>query len=363
MNKTKIRGIRRGGVYAWKRGRLGEKQMTIEDYKDVIKKVEKLTYTQDWKSYNLAKTREKTMALQLLTELLELIEIPEKKKMGRPSFTFKEQILSMFIYIWSRSSSRRAVADIEMAKRLKLISRTPCFTTILLMFNKAGMDNKLLELIEITSLPLRMFEDHLSVDSSGFSTSTFERWFNIRTQKPSKLRNWVKANLIVGSKTNIIITVTIKNGTSADCPELIPLVKKAVKHFNPKEISADKAYLSRNNLNTIAKVGAIPYIPMKSNSSRRPKGCPVWKATFDYFYNNQEEFMKHYHQRSNVETTFSMIKRNFGNKLRTKKFNSQVCEVLMKCLCHNLSVLVQESFELGLKIDLNKCAEIHLAHK
>ena len=27
-----------------------------------------------------------------------------------------------------------------------------------------------------------------------------------------------------------------------------------------------------------------------------------------FFYENQEEFMKHYHSRSNVETTFSMIK-------------------------------------------------------
>ena len=46
-----------------------------------------------------------------------------------------------------------------------------------------------------------------------------------------------------------------------------------------------------------------------------------------------------------------------------EKDESQVNEILMKCICHNLAVLVQEGFELGLEIDLNSCAKYVLAQK
>ena len=38
-----------------------------------------------------------------------------------------------------------------------------------------------------------------------------------------------------------------------------------------------------------------------------------------HFYSlNQERFMHSYHKRSNVETTFHMIKSKFGDSLRSK---------------------------------------------
>jgi len=130
-----------------------------------------------------------------------------------------------------------------------------------------------------------------------------------------------------------------------------------------KEVSADKAYLARENLNKIAEKGAIPFIPFKSNSVWNQKGSRLWKEMWLFFYQNQEEFMRHYHARSNVETTFSMLKRIYGNYLRMKSETGQINEILMKCLCHNLTVLVQESFELGIKIDFKNCAEMYFAQK
>ena len=188
-------------------------------------------------------------------------------------------------------------------------------------------------------------------------------WLDMRTQKPKKVRHWKKVHVLSGAKTNIIVGVVVKDGTSPDCPELIPLVEKASKHFDMKEVSADKAYLSRANLKAIAEAGAIPLIPFKKNSIQNPRGCKLWKTMFTFFHTNQVKFMEMYHQRSNVETTFSMIKRNYGNKLRMKSYDSQINEILMKCLCHNLSVLVQESFELGLEIDLNNSAEKYYEEK
>ncbi len=69
---------------------------------------------------------------------------------------------------------------------------------------------------------------------------------------------------------------------------------------------------------------------------------------------NEEEWKDHYHKRSNVETTFSMIKGKFGDALRSKSETGQVNEILLEVLCHNICVLIQEMHELGIKVELNK---------
>ncbi len=64
---------------------------------------------------------------------------------------------------------------------------------------------------------------------------------------------------------------------------------------------------------------------------------------------NQSAYMEKYHKRSNVESTFSMIKAKFGDALRSKTERAQINEALCKVLCHNICCLIQSMFELGLK--------------
>ena len=70
---------------------------------------------------------------------------------------------------------------------------------------------------------------------------------------------------------------------------------------------------------------------------------------FGYFTYRRDEFLAHYHKRSNVETTFSMIKRKFGDFVRSKTDVAMVNEVLCKVLAHNLVVLIHEVYELGVE--------------
>jgi len=57
--------------------------------------------------------------------------------------------------------------------------------------------------------------------------------------------------------------------------------------------------------------------------------------------------MRNYHGRSNVESTFSMIKAKFGERPRSKTETAQVNELLCKILCHNLCCLISSMYELG----------------
>ena len=113
-----------------------------------------------------------------------------------------------------------------------------------------------------------------------------------------------------------------------------------------KEVSADKAYLSAENLRVTLLQGAMPYIPFKSNSTGRTGGT-VWEKLFHFYSFKREEFLQHYHKRSNVETTFSMIKAKFGERLRCKTATAQINEALCKVVCHNLCCVIQSMYELG----------------
>ena len=67
-----------------------------------------------------------------------------------------------------------------------------------------------------------------------------------------------------------------------------------------------------------------------------------------YFMYKHEDFLNHYHKRSNVETCFHMIKTKFRDNLRSKTQTAQVNELLCKILAHNICVVIQEVNELGL---------------
>ena len=74
----------------------------------------------------------------------------------------------------------------------------------------------------------------------------------------------------------------------------------------------------------------------------------LWADLFHYFCGHRDEFLPHYHKRSNVESTFSAVKRKFGDAVRSKTDTAMVNEVLCKFLCHNLTYLIQEQETLGI---------------
>jgi len=69
---------------------------------------------------------------------------------------------------------------------------------------------------------------------------------------------------------------------------------------------------------------------------------------YHLFAYQRDAFLSRYHQRSNVETTFSMIKAKFGGSLRSKSDVGQMNDVLSKVIAHNLCVLIACFTRLGL---------------
>ena len=62
------------------------------------------------------------------------------------------------------------------------------------------------------------------------------------------------------------IDVIITNEHAADAPQFEKLIENVSKNFEIKEISADAAYSSKRNIETVLKHGGKPYIMFKSNA-------------------------------------------------------------------------------------------------
>ena len=83
-------------------------------------------------------------------------------------------------------------------------------------------------------------------------------------------------------------------------------------------------------------VGATPYIAFKINTTGAVGG--LFEKMFHFYSYKRDEFLAAYHKRSNVESTFSMVKAKFGGHIRSKGDTAQINEALCKVLCHNLCV-------------------------
>jgi transposase len=101
----------------------------------------------------------------------------------------------------------------------------------------------------------------------------------------------------------------------------------------------------------VANAGGKPYIPFRKSATGRAGGSAIWKKMFHYFQLNRDEFMEHYHKRSNIEATNAAIKRKFGETLKSKNPTAQVNELQAKIVAYNLTVVIHEMYENGINPD------------
>ncbi len=310
----------------------------------------RLTYPQAWHAYNQAQTIEVNEFDRLLRDLLESVEEPEYS-FGRPTTPIREQLFCSVQKVYSQLSSRRAKSLFNNAQTKGLLKNSPHFNTTSKFLNRKEATPILKRLIGLSALPLKEVETQFAVDSSGFRTTQFNEYCKEK-HGTKKKHKWIKAHICTGVKTNIITSIEITGENGSDSPQFAPLVQSTASNgFCLQEVLADKAYSSRANNSLVGELGGTPYIPFKVNATGKTKGnSRIWKKMFHYFLLHQEEFDQHYHKRSNVETTFHMLKMKFGDKLKSKNRIAQENELLCKALAHNIVVLIHEMQELGVSV-------------
>jgi len=317
-----------------------------------VTQVKKVSYSQDWKAYNQAQTQEITLFDGLLKDLVQSVKEPERDSslVGRKPISLNDGLFCSIQKVYSQLSSRRAHPLYRNAEAKEQLDKTPNFNTINKFLNREEIPPILHKLIALSALPLKSVESQFAVDSSSFRTTKFDDYCREK-HKMKKQHRWVKAHVMCGTKTNVITAARVTRDYSHDTNEFEPLVRSTSEGFEIKEVSADKAYSSKNNLGLVDELGGTPYIPFKENvrGARTRGGSPIWTRMYHLFQYKNEEFMSHYHKRSNAETVFHMVKMKFGDKIRSKNRVAQENELLCKFIAHNIVVLVHEMFELGIE--------------
>ncbi len=105
------------------------------------------------------------------------------------------------------------------------------------------------------------------------------------------------------------------------------------------DFCADPAYLSRNICNMVATLKRTPYVKPKKNTIRNSKDSQSWKKMVSLFKDNQDEFDRHYHRRSLVESIFAVLKIVFGNNLSSRNKLIQKKELALRVICYNIRVV------------------------
>lgn len=306
-------------------------------------------YKQNWPAYNAAKCEEKKRFVALLADLCGGVPQPPRLPgAGRSPLPLSDMVFAATYKVYVGFSSRRFTTDLRDAFVGGFVNTTPHFNSVSNYMVKPELTEILETLVTISSLPLKAVETDFAVDSSGFSTSRFIRWYNKKYGCEVDNREWVKVHLMCGVKTKIVTGVDVSGWTAHDTSYFVPLLERTAAHFGVEKVSADKAYLSHKNVQAAEGVGATPFIPFKSNTVP-PAEDSAWSRMYHYFMFNREEFAAHYHRRSNIESAFSMIKGKFGDSVRSKSDAGQINEALCKVLCHNICVLVQAIHELGIE--------------
>jgi hypothetical protein len=222
--------------------------------------------SRNWTAYDAAQSEEKRRFTVLLAELCSTMSQPEQRGKGRPRLPLSDMLFASVYKVYVGFCLRRFNSDLKQAFVDGHVNNMPHYNSLSNYLTKPELTDVLKSLITASSLPLKAVETDFAVNSSGFSTCRYVRWFNRKYGREVDNREWVKVHLMCGINTKTVAAVDISGWAANDTNYFVPLLERVAAHFDVREVSADKAYLSRKNLNAVEMVGGMPFIPFKSNT-------------------------------------------------------------------------------------------------
>lgn len=329
------------------------RQKLLKDFKEFYDPKpygEKRTYPQNWPVYYKACRTEKLMLFRILKDAVDFLNIPPPKPTnGRPPVDIADILKSLCIKTYAGLSSWRSESELKIAQAMGVIENVYKRTALNKYLNKPELTKWLDKLYKTIAAPIAPIETHLAADASGISVAYGrKRWVEVRTEYQQH-KDYKKLHIISGAKSNVIFSAEVTDGRAHDSPPFTKLLDNAVGYVSAKELSADPAYLSKKNVDYVAKNGMIPYILPKKNTRSLNRGSEgAWGRMIRLWKDYKDLFAMHYHQRSNVESTFGMLKRKFGYYTRSKLETGQKNEILTKIVCLNAAILSEAMLEFDL---------------
>lgn len=178
----------------------------------------------------------------------------------------------------------------------------------------------------------------LSVDSTGVKVSNRGEWLR---EKWHVHRGWVKVHVAVEVRSGAVVGVAVSDERAVDAQFLPELVRQA-KSILPgqiKRVLADGAYDTRENFDFLRDEGIEAGIKIRLNASRKTKGASIArpKAVSEHNKLGEEKWSRRYgyKKRWRSETTFSAVKRIFGETIMSRRADMMLREAMLKFVQYN----------------------------
>jgi hypothetical protein len=158
----------------------------------------------------------------------------------------------------------------------------------------------------------------------------------VNAARSRKARQMPKLALAVASACHLVLAARAHTGTGSDSPDFQPLLYRAWRRANVKVTVADPGFDGEHN-HRVARLdmGVRSIIPPNIGrpSAQPPSGR--FRRLMRQRFNRQAD-RRTYGQRAQSETVNSMIKRNFGDALRSVLPKRREQEMLLRTLTHNV---------------------------
>jgi hypothetical protein len=166
----------------------------------------------------------------------------------------------------------------------------------------------------------------LVVDSTGVKVWGEGEW-KVRQHGVSKRRTWLKVHLAVdGAEQDVIgLEVTTLEGSDAELfGGLVDQVEGTIDR-----IAADGAYDTRDAYEVAAQRGGTLVVPPRENAVPWEGNHPRTRALAEIQAKGRRQWKQEagYHRRSLAETAIYRFKQLFGDRLASRRFESQVNEI------------------------------------
>ena len=319
------------------------------------------TYPQDWPSYNQAQAHELRAFYRLNADLCRTIpdELSLQQPRGRHRIPLADlaQVAVLKAYLGfpgrllgSPNEDESVVLQLHEAG---LISRPMCWNSVGNFLRDDRMSLVLQYLVETSALPLVPIErGEISTDSTIIDGSVRvkkgERHY--RGQRQHRI---VKLHVAIGNLSNVVTACAIEGPGAGEAPILPGLLFQTAKAFPVKNVYGDSAYTSVQSYEIVNRMGARGWFDFKGSHTGDAGG--VFGEMYHWAMAHQAEFKAKYHVRSNVEATFSAIKRVLANgirqktaTLRNKQDVSLKNELYSIIVAHNLRVVIKHIYKVGI---------------
>lgn len=165
---------------------------------------------------------------------------------------------------------------------------------------------------------------------------------SVNASRSRWLKRMPKLSIAVDSGCHLILSARARIGNGSDAPDFDDLLYHAWKRAEVATVVADAGYDSEAN-HCIARqdmgVRSIIALGIGRPTQKLPAGR--WRRHMKKRFARKAD-QKHYGQRSQSETTNSMIKRNQGSALRSRTPERQKKEMMLRVLVHNISLLCDD---------------------